>query len=140
MSRSQHDLSAKEFSAHNFVIWNRILQLFYRNDHHIETTCFGQIWVATLKAKVTAWPCSKIVSGPKLCNLKSDFTTTFDKLLLCFQYLFGEHFPVPTGSCLYLIHLEVILNLQLICLLGALFRYVRSFHQLFISYLWSFLI
>jgi len=44
-------------------------------------TC--NIWVATLKAKVTARPCSKIVSGPKLCYLKSDFTTTFDKLLLC---------------------------------------------------------
>jgi len=60
------------------------------------------IWVATLKAKVT-WPCCKIVSGPKLCYLKSDFTTTFDKLLLCVQYLFGEHYPVPTGSCLYLL-------------------------------------
>jgi len=61
------------------------------------------IWNATLKAKVTAWPCSKIVSGPKLCYLKLDFTTTFDKLLLCVQYLFGEHYmyPVPTGSCLF---------------------------------------
>jgi len=38
-SRSQHDLSAKLFTAHNFVIWSRILQLFHRNDHHIETTC-----------------------------------------------------------------------------------------------------
>jgi len=57
------------------------------------------ILVATLKAKVTAWPCSKIVSGPKLCYLKSDFTTTFDKLLLCVQYLFGEHYLVSTGSC-----------------------------------------
>jgi len=55
------------------------------------------IWVAILKAKFTAWPCSKIVSGPKLCYLKSDFTTTFDKL--CVQYLFGEHYPVLTGSC-----------------------------------------
>ena len=128
------------------MIWRRILQLFHRNDHHIETTCHAQhlgrylegqghsmtlqqnsfrpitlwfevefynyftgmitilrqrvacnIWVTTLKAKVTAWPCSKIVSG--LCDLKSDFTTTFDKLLLCVQYLFGEHYPVPTGSC-----------------------------------------
>jgi len=57
------------------------------------------IWVATLKVKVTAWPCSKIESGPLLCYLKSNFTTTFDKLLLCVQYLFGEHYPVPTGSC-----------------------------------------
>ena len=62
------------------------------------------IWVATLKAKVTAWPCSKILSAPKLCYLKSDFTTTFDKLLLCVQYLFGEHYPVPTGSCLNILH------------------------------------
>jgi len=31
--------------------------------------------------------------------LKSDFTTTFDKLILCVQHLFGEHYPVPTGSC-----------------------------------------
>ena len=62
-------------------------------------TC--NIWVATLKAKVTAWPCSKIVSGSKLCYLKSDFTTTFDKLLLCVKYLFGEHYPVLTGSCCF---------------------------------------
>jgi len=41
------------------------------------------------------------VSDPKLCYLKSDFTATFDKLLLCVQYLFGEHYPVPTGSCYY---------------------------------------
>jgi len=60
-------------------------------------TC--NILAATLKAEVTAWPCIKIVSGPKHCYLKSDFTTTFDKLLLCVQYLFGEHYPVPTGSC-----------------------------------------
>ena len=30
---------SKIISAHNFVIWSRILQLFHRNDHHIETTC-----------------------------------------------------------------------------------------------------
>jgi len=33
------------------------------------------IWVATLKVKVTVWPFSKIVSGPLLCDLKSNFTT-----------------------------------------------------------------
>jgi len=49
------------------------------------------IWVASLKVKVTAWPFSKIVSGPKLCYLKSDFTTTFDKLLL---------FPIPIRGAL----------------------------------------
>jgi len=37
--------------------------------------------------------------GPKLCYLKSDFTTSFDKLLLCVQYPFGEDYPVSTGSC-----------------------------------------
>ena len=98
--------------AHNFVIWSRISKLFYRNDHHVPTTCRAQhlgpylegqghsatlqqnrvwpitllfevgfrkyftemvtilsrrvannIWVATFKVKVTAWPCSKILSG-----------------------------------------------------------------------------
>jgi len=34
----------------------------------------SNIWVATLKVKVTAWPCSKIVSRLYLCYLKSDFT------------------------------------------------------------------
>jgi len=112
-SRSQHDLAAKSCPAHNFVIWSRILKIFHRNDHHIETTCRahrlgcfleGQghsmtlhqnrvrpitllfevgfqnyftemitvlrwrvarnIWVVTLKVKVTVWPCSKIDSGP----------------------------------------------------------------------------
>jgi len=97
--------------AHNFI-WSRISKQFYRNDHHVETTCRAQhlgpyyegqghsatlqqnrvrpitllfevrfrkyftetitilrrraarnIWVATLKVKVTAWLCSKIVSG-----------------------------------------------------------------------------
>jgi hypothetical protein len=28
--------------AHNFFIWIRILQLFHRNDYHIETTCCPQ--------------------------------------------------------------------------------------------------
>jgi len=37
------------------------------------------IWSATLKVKVTAWPCSKIVSGPQLCYLKSDFKTITQK-------------------------------------------------------------
>ena len=108
--------------AHNFDIWSRILKLFYRNDHHVETKCHAQhlgpylegqgysatlqqnrvrpitllfedgfrkyiteminilrrrvthnIWVTTLKVKVTALSCSKIVSGPLLCYLKLDF-------------------------------------------------------------------
>jgi hypothetical protein len=41
-SRSQHDLAAKSYPVHNFVIWSRILQLFHRNDHHIETMCCAQ--------------------------------------------------------------------------------------------------
>ena len=28
--------------AHNFVIWSGISKLFYRNDHHVETTCRAQ--------------------------------------------------------------------------------------------------
>jgi hypothetical protein len=111
-SRSQHDLEEKLCPAYNFVICSRILQLFHRNDHNIETMCRAQhfghylegqghsmnlkqncvrpitllfevgfynyftemiiilrrrvernIWVATLKIKVTAWPWRKIVSG-----------------------------------------------------------------------------
>jgi hypothetical protein len=92
--------------ALNFVIWSRILQLFHRNDHHIETTCCAQHlghyleghghsmtlqqnlvrtitslfevrfhnyfseMITILRRRVarniwvTAWPCSKIVSGP----------------------------------------------------------------------------
>jgi len=58
-SRSQHDLAAKSCPSNNFVIWSRISKIFYRNDHHIEMPCRAQIWVATLKVKVTAWPCRK---------------------------------------------------------------------------------
>jgi hypothetical protein len=36
-SRSQHDLAAISCPAHNFVICSWILQLFHRNDDHIET-------------------------------------------------------------------------------------------------------
>jgi len=37
------------------------------------------IWVTPLKVKVTAWPCSKIVSGSYFCYLKSDFETISQK-------------------------------------------------------------
>ena len=40
-SRSRDDLAAKSCLAYNFVTWNRILQLFHRNDHHIWMTCLG---------------------------------------------------------------------------------------------------
>jgi len=95
-SRSQHDLAAKSCPAHNFVIWSQILQLFYIIDHHIDTTCHAQYLGCYLEGQGHS-----TVSGPTFCYLKSEFTTTFDKLLLCVQYLFGEHYPVPTGSCLF---------------------------------------
>jgi len=41
-SRSQHDLAAKWCQAHNFIFWSKILKIFHRNDHHIETTCSTQ--------------------------------------------------------------------------------------------------
>jgi len=41
-SRSQHNLAAKSCPAHNFVIWSRVLKIFHRNDHPIETTCHAQ--------------------------------------------------------------------------------------------------
>jgi hypothetical protein len=76
-SRSQHDLAAKSCPVLNFVVWSRILQLFHRNDHHIETMCHTQHLGHYLEwnVKVTAWPCSKIVFGLLLCYLKSDITT-----------------------------------------------------------------
>ena len=146
--------------AHNFVIWSGISKLFYRNDHHVVTTCHAQhlgsylegqghsatlkqnrvrpitlllavefrkyftemitilrwrvarnIWVTTLKVKVTPDLAAKsclannfvIWSWISKIMYRNDHhieTTTFDKLLLCVQYLFGEHYPVPTGSCL----------------------------------------
>jgi len=61
------------------VIWSRILQLFHRNHHHIWMTCLMQILVTTVKVKVTAWPWSKIVSGPLLRYLKWDFKTISQK-------------------------------------------------------------
>ena len=35
-------LQQKSFPAHNFVILNRILKLFHRNDNYIKTTCREQ--------------------------------------------------------------------------------------------------
>jgi len=65
--------------ALNCVIWSRISKLFNRNDHHVGTTCRAQYLVPTLKVKITARPCSKIVSGPYLCFLKSDFENISQK-------------------------------------------------------------
>jgi len=41
-SKWQHDLAAKSCPAHNFVIWSRILKIFHKNDHYIETACHAQ--------------------------------------------------------------------------------------------------
>jgi len=38
----QHDIAAKSCLAHNLVILSPILQLFHRNDHHIEMPCHAQ--------------------------------------------------------------------------------------------------
>jgi hypothetical protein len=67
-SRSQHDIEAKWCPAHKFVIWSRILQLFHRNDHHIEMICHtqhlghyleGQGHSMTLKQKCV-WPIASL--------------------------------------------------------------------------------
>jgi len=96
-----HSMTFQQNSFRPITLWFKVE--FYNHFRRMITIirqCVACIvWVATLKAKVTAWPCSKMVSGPQLCYLKSDFITTFDKLLLCVQYLFGEHYLVPTGSC-----------------------------------------
>jgi len=101
--------------AHNIVIWSRFLQLFHRDDHHIEMACHAQIWIATLKAKVTAWPCSKIVSGPWLRYLKSDFKTISQKWLPYWDNVSSATFkslclsvsPSLTFSCL--LHITLVL-------------------------------
>jgi len=129
-SRSQHDLAAKSSPAHNFVIWNWISKIFYRNDHHIQTMCRAQnlgrylegqghsitlqqnrvrpitslfevgfrnyftemitilrwcvarnIWVSTLKVKVKAWPCSKIMSWPITLLFKVIFRNNFTEMI-----------------------------------------------------------
>jgi len=99
-SRSQYDLQAKWFLAHNFVIWSRILQLFHRNDHHIETTCLVQHLGCYLEGQGHSMTLQQNRVWPKTLLFEVT-STTFDKLLLCVQYLFGEHYPVPTGSCFY---------------------------------------
>ena len=103
-----HSMTIQQNSFRPITLWFEVeFNNYFTGMITILRQCVAcNIWVATLKAKVTAWPFSKIVSGPTLCYLKSDFTTAFDKLLLCVQYLFGEHYPVPTGSlfCLALLH------------------------------------
>ena len=104
-------------AAHN---WSRILKLFHRNDYHIETMCRAQHWVATLKVKVTTWPCSKIVSSYnfviwslilKLFHSNDHHIETTQHLgrylegqghsmtFFVTKYPFGEHQPSLTVSC-----------------------------------------
>jgi len=58
------------------------------------------IWVATLKAKVTAWPCSKIVSGPKLCFFEVGFYNYFWQATSLCPIPFRE--PLPCSDRLVL--------------------------------------
>jgi len=82
------------------VIWSQILQLFHRNDHHIETTCRVQYLGCYREGQGHSMTLHQNRVWPKTLLFEVRFLTTFDKLLLCVQYLFGEHYPVPTGSCL----------------------------------------
>ena len=63
-SRSLRDIAAKSCPNFLTLLFEGIFsKIFHRNNHHIKTTCRAKIWVGTLKVKVTAWPCSKNVSG-----------------------------------------------------------------------------
>jgi len=61
-SRSQHDHAAKTWSTHKFVIWSRILQLFDRNDHHIEMMCH----FVTLP--IDKWNNNKMLTHKQQCS------------------------------------------------------------------------
>jgi hypothetical protein len=81
--RSQHDIAAKSCLAHNFVIWSRILQIFHRNDHHIETMCCAQ----------------HLGCFYSLNFLWHNSDTTRD-IPSCVQNLFREHHPVQLALVL----------------------------------------
>jgi hypothetical protein len=90
--RSQHDLAAKSCPAHNFVNWTRILQIFHRNDHHIETMCRAQhlgwfytlnfVWDITLTLQEVYLPVSKTYLGS---------ITRFNRLLFSIDVNFPYH-------------------------------------------------
>ena len=86
----QLDFAAKSCPAHNFVNWSQILKLFHRNDHHIEMMCRAQHLGRYLEGQghTMAFQQNRV----RLITLL--FKVGFDKLLLCVQYLFGEHYPV----------------------------------------------
>ena len=97
-SMSQHGLTAKSCPAHNFVIWSPIYTLLTGMITISRRRVARNIWVAILKAKVTAWPCSKIVSDPDLCYLKSDFTT----ILTNYFSVSNTYSGSITCSCCYI--------------------------------------
>ena len=125
-SRSQRDLAAKSCPALNFVIWSRISKIFHIDGHHIKTTCRaqhlgryfeGQGHSMTLQQNhvrpiillfdvgfrkyftemitILRW----CVTISKSCLGQNFIWSQILQLLLCVQYLFGEHYPVLTGSC-----------------------------------------
>ena len=101
-----HSMTFKQnsFRPITFLIWSRILQLFHRNDHHLETTCHEQHLSCYLEGQGHSMKLQHNRVWPKTLfdvGFHNYFwQTTFDKLLLCVQYLFGKHYPVLTGSCL----------------------------------------
>jgi hypothetical protein len=82
-SRSQYDLAAKSCPANNFDIWSRILQLFHRNDHHIETTCraqhLGCFYTLNFVCDITL----------TLSKTNSGSITRFKRLFFFFSFFFG---------------------------------------------------
>jgi len=97
-SRSQHDLAAKLCPAHNFVIWSQI-SFFYRNDHHIETTCLAQhlgllLWRALSQhdLAVKSYPAHNFVIWSQILQPFWQITS------LCPIPIRGA-LPGSTGSC-----------------------------------------
>ena len=70
-SRSQHGLAAKSCPAHNFVISSRILKIFHRNDHQIETTSRAQHLGRYLEGQGHTMTLQQNHVRPKNLNLKS---------------------------------------------------------------------
>ena len=78
-SRSQHDLEAKSCPTNNFFIQSLFKNYITKMIAILRRRVAHNIWVATLKVKVTVWPWSKIVSGPYFHYFKSDFKTISQK-------------------------------------------------------------
>jgi len=49
-----HSMTLQQNRVRPITWFFEILKLFYRNDHHIEMTCWHNNWVTSLKVKVTA--------------------------------------------------------------------------------------